>query len=402
MSKAERPNRDPLGAFVWRAPDSASPPGPEGPLSGLRLAVKDLFDVEGLVTGFGSPAWATEQSPAEATAPAARRLLAAGARLVGKTHLDELAYSLAGANAHYGAPINPAAPDRATGGSSSGSAAAVAGGLAEIGLGSDTGGSVRLPAAYCGLYGLRPSHGRVSLGGARPLAPSFDAAGWFARDADTLGAASAALGLPPAPTPSGLRLAAPVELWALADRAVVAAAADALAPLERRFGPVRPMRLTAEDETLTAWRETFRIVQAAEIWETHGAWIRRARPAFGPGVRERIAAAEALAPVEIAAARAERARLAEALTERLPSGVIAVFPTTPTPAPKRDAPPAALDDLRARSLAMLCPAGIGGLPQLSLPAGAVGGAPIGLSLMAARGADERLLGLAQWISGVDA
>ncbi|MEW5297920.1 MAG: hypothetical protein WDW36_001098 [Sanguina aurantia] len=160
-----------------------------GPLSGLTFAVKDLFDVAGHVTGFGSPTWLATHAPATATAPAVQLLLDAGANLRGKTHMDELAYSLNGENVHYGTPVNPAAPGRVPGGSSSGSAVAVAAGDAPLSLGSDTGGSVRIPASYVGSLGMRPTHGRITLAGGRPLAPSFDTVGWFARDAAVLRAA---------------------------------------------------------------------------------------------------------------------------------------------------------------------------------------------------------------------
>src|SRR5881409_4155035 len=153
-----------------------------GPLLGLTFAVKDIYDVAGHRTGFGSPDWLRTHGPATRTAPVVQRLLDAGAHLVGKTNTDELTWSLTGENAHYGAPVNVNAPGRITGGSSSGSAAAAAAGLVDFALGSDTGGSVRAPASFCGIYGLRPTHGRISLEGACPLASSFDTCGWFARD----------------------------------------------------------------------------------------------------------------------------------------------------------------------------------------------------------------------------
>ena len=132
-------------------------------------------------------------APAGLSAPAVDRLLAAGARLVGKAHMDEMAYSLLGANHHYGTPVNPAAPDRHPGGSSSGSAVAVAAGLADFALGTDTAGSCRAPASFCGIFGFRPSHGAVSSNGVVPLAPSLDTIGWFARDAATLNKVGSAL-----------------------------------------------------------------------------------------------------------------------------------------------------------------------------------------------------------------
>ena len=171
--------RDPFNAIL----DLAEVPVPNaesGPLAGLSLAVKDIFDVAGYVTGCGNPAKASEGRMASKTAAAVQSLLDAGARFAGKTQTDELAFSLMGQNAHFSQPINPAAPDRVTGGSSSGSAAAVAGRLVDIAVGSDTGGSIRAPASFCGLIGLRTTHGRIPLDGAMPLAPSLDTFGWFA------------------------------------------------------------------------------------------------------------------------------------------------------------------------------------------------------------------------------
>src|SRR3546814_654433 len=176
---------DGRGAFITHAEvriDGAA----DGPLAGVTFAAKDIFDTAGHVTGCGNPDWLRTHSPAVETAPVVHTLLEAGATLVGKTLTDEIAYSLNGENVHYGTPINVNAPGRIPGGSSNGSAAAVAGGLVDFALGSDTGGSVRVPASYCGIYGLRPTHDRISLDGVMPLAPSFDTVGWFAREADLI------------------------------------------------------------------------------------------------------------------------------------------------------------------------------------------------------------------------
>src|ERR1700694_5906901 len=151
-----------------------------GPLAGLTAVVKDMYDIAGTRTGGGNPAWLAAQQPARAHAAAVAKILAAGATIAGKTVCDEFFYSVAGANAHYGTPVNLRAPGRIPGGSSSGSAAALAANACDFALGSDTGGSVRVPAAFCGLYGLRPTHGRVDLAGAMAMAPSFDVAGFFA------------------------------------------------------------------------------------------------------------------------------------------------------------------------------------------------------------------------------
>jgi amidase len=157
-----------------------------GPLAGLTFAAKDIFDVAGYVTGGGNPDWKATHEAAPRTAWVVSELVAAGATMVGKTITDEITRGIFGENAHYGTPVNPRAPGRVPGGSSSGSASAVAGGLVDFALGSDTGGSVRVPSSFCGLYGLRPTHGRIPLGGILLQAPSYDTIGWFARDADLL------------------------------------------------------------------------------------------------------------------------------------------------------------------------------------------------------------------------
>src|SRR5262249_47209204 len=174
-------NRDKLGAFCRQTHVEVKGRG-VGPLANLVFGVKDIYDIAGHKTGFGSPEWLATHGPATRTAPAVQALLDAGADVVGKTNTDELTYSLTDENAHYGTPTNINAPERIPGGSSSGSSVAVAGSLADFALGSDTGGSVRVPASFCGIYGIRPTHGRISLEGACPLAKSFDTCGWFARD----------------------------------------------------------------------------------------------------------------------------------------------------------------------------------------------------------------------------
>src|ERR1700677_4947313 len=166
---------------------------PDGPLSGLTFAAKDLFDVAGVPTGGGNHDWARANPVPTRHAWAVQTLLDAGASLVGKTITDEVSLGILGENAFDGTPLNSAAPDRVPGGSSSGSAAAVAAGLCDTALGTDTGGSVRVPASFCGLYGIRPTHGRLNLAGMLPQAPSSDTTSWFARDADTFARVSSVL-----------------------------------------------------------------------------------------------------------------------------------------------------------------------------------------------------------------
>jgi amidase len=215
--------RDPYNAFCRHTRVTLSG-APNGPLHGLTMAVKDVFDIAGHRTGNGNPVWLETHAPAERTASAVERLLAAGASMVGKTHTDEMAYSLNGENVHYGTPTNPNAPGRIPGGSSSGSAAAVAGGLVDFALGTDCGGSVRLPASYCGIYGIRTTHGLVLADGVVDLAASFDTVGWFARDPQMLRKVADVL-LPAAPAFVPKRLLVAEDAFAFAGPEITAALA---------------------------------------------------------------------------------------------------------------------------------------------------------------------------------
>ncbi|SIS58950.1 amidase [Roseivivax lentus] len=361
----------------------------DGPLSGRTFGAKDLFDIAGRVTGYGNPAWAASREPAYTTASAVRRLLDAGATCLGKTHTDELAYSLMGVNAHHGTPLNSADPRRVPGGSSSGSAAAVAAGLVDIGLGSDTGGSVRMPASFCGLWGIRTTFGAVPLDGAMPFTASFDTVGWLTRSgpllAEVLRVHGFASGAP-------RRLVLPVDLWAEAEADCVAALGPAMAALQAHLGPAMPVILAPEG--LAHWRETFRVCQAGEIWQALGDWVSTHDPQFGPGTRERFEMAASITPEAFEAAQGEKSRIAGWLESIIDPETVVVLPTAPAPAPLREADPAALDGFRLRAQALLCAAGLGGLPQLSIPAGAVEGGPVGISLMGAGGADLALVELA--------
>ncbi|WP_114861299.1 amidase [Azospirillum brasilense] len=382
---------DPLNAFVPYGRTEVAGAA-SGPLAGLRFAVKDLFDIAGLPTGAGNPDWLRTHEVPRETAPAVRRLLDAGARVAGKTLTDELAWSLAGENAHYGTPENPQAPGRIPGGSSSGSAAAVAGGAVDFAIGTDTGGSVRLPASYCGLYGIRPTHGAVPLDGSVPLAPSFDTVGWFAWEAALLRRVGAVL-LPPAPALTLCRLLVAEDAFAIAGEAVRAALAPALDRLRERFGGAETVTLAPEG--LDQWRPVFQTLQAAEAWAAHGAWIAATKPKFGPGVRERFAAAATLDPALAGAAAQTREGIRRRMDDLLGTDGLIVLPSAPGIAPLRGSSGAAVDAERGRALAILCPAGLAGLPQLSIPAARLQGCPLGLSLIGPRGSDAALLAIAE-------
>ena len=390
---------DPLGSFC-RENHVALPGAGNGPLAGLTFAAKDVFDIAGSRTGFGNPAWLNSHPPATATAPTVQRLLDAGADMVGKTLTDEITYSLSGQNAHYGTPVNSAAPGRIPGGSSSGSASAVAGGLVDFALGTDCGGSVRLPASYCGILGIRPSHGRVSLEGVAPFTWSFDVAGWFARDADVFAKVGEALLEPARHSRESGKPAAPRRLlyaqdaFGLVEREV----ADALAPaVELAAGVIgRRADIIVSPDGLPGWYETFRVIQAWEIWSNHAAWVEEVKPDFGPGIRERFEWASKVADQEADEARARRAVIVERIRALFSDGDVLCLPTSPRVAPPVDAPQDELENrVRAQAMSLLCIAGLAGLPQVSLPLASLDGLPLGFSLVGPWGADSQLLALAQ-------
>jgi amidase len=381
---------DPVGAFV-PGPRLERPPLDSGPLSGLSFAVKDLFDIAGSMTTYGNPDWASTHPAATATAPVVAALLQAGARLVGKTKTMELAFGLTGENVWQGTPINPRAPDRFPGGSSCGSAAAVAAGLADFALGSDTGGSVRIPASYCGLFGIRPSFGAVSLAGARALAPSFDTCGWFARSAAVLAGTGEVL-LPGGRQGADGPLLRFEEAWVNAQPEVAEALRPALEKLERLRGRAVGVRLAPEG--IDSIFDHFRTAQAEEAWATLGDWVEQARPRLGPGVRERFAAAKATEAAVAAPGRAFRRVLQARVRPLLIGGAVLVYPTSPCPAPLLTASLAEQDVVRQATIGVTAIAGFCGLPEVTLPAGTVNGAPIGLSLVAAPGFDRSLLAFA--------
>jgi amidase len=355
-----------------------------GPLSGLTFAVKDLIDVAGTPTGAGNPYWLKTQSRATTSAPAVVALLAAGAALNGKTVTDELAFSLEGVNAHYGTPVNPACPDRIPGGSSSGSAVAVAARLVDFALGTDTGGSVRVPASFVGVFGFRPTHDAVSLSGVVPFAPSYDTVGWFARDVATLNAVGDVL-LPKAPL-------APIrELWLVRD-AFALADPQVSALLRKRCGALEiDEEITLFDGAEDEWLECYRVVQGAEIWRQLGPWIRSAQPRFGEAIAPRFADAASITPAEMARWTPVRASLAARVRAMLGDGIGLVMPTAPCIALRKDAAPSEISDFYRRALALTSIAGHAGLPQISVPAGRADGCPVGLSVVASSGHDRALL-----------
>lgn len=383
---------DRLGAFC---PDSRAylQGVDEGPLAGLTFAAKDIFDVKGHVTGGGNPDWKASQTAAEATAWAVEVLVGAGATMVGKTHTDELTRGILGVNAHYGTPLNPQAPGRVPGGSSSGSAAAVAGGLVDFALGSDTGGSVRIPASFCGLYGLRPTHGRISLDGMLLQAPSYDTVGWFARDADLFARVGSVLLETRINPARPRRLVVAEDAFEVADPSVRAALEPLVERLSSLIGLSSRERLAPS--SLSDWAAGQRVRASSESWEVVREWIDRMNPRMSFQVAESCLAGRSLRPEEVAAALADRQEVMSRMRTLLAGDTVVCLPTAPTTAPPRSQTMSERRPLTSRIVQLTCPAGTIGAPQINLPWAEAEGLPVGLSLLGAPGSDEMLIAFAR-------
>ncbi len=390
--------QDPFNAFIDS--DWVAAPTNDGPLSGKSFAVKDIYDLKGHTCSFGNPDWLKTHGPATKNAPVVEKLLGAGANGKGVTHTVEMAFSLIGHNPHYGTPINPNALDCDPGGSSSGSASAVAGSLVDFALGSDTGGSVRIPASHCGIYGLRPTHDRIPLEGISPLAPSLDTIGWFARDPKLLRQVGQVL-LPDWKTPNEkIKLLYPVELWAQTKPEVKAAFEPVLNIFTELFGPIEDAELTINNSQIEDWFMPFRDAQGWEIWQSHKDWVTQAKPSFGPGVSDRMEWVSTITEAQRDAGTAIRESVSEHLHSLLKDGALMVFPTSPDGAPYRDLDTEGMEAFRYNALRMTSVSGLTRTPQITLPFGQIDGRPIGLSFLGWRGADEKLLALAEAIGGL--
>jgi amidase len=386
--------RDSLGAFVPNGLFTLKESG-TGPLAGLTFAVKDLYDVEGHVTTAGNPVLGEERGPVAKHAATVAQLLKAGAELVGKTTTDEFAFGINGMNHHFGVPTNPEAPGRVTGGSSGGSASAVAGGVCDFALGTDTGGSVRIPASYCGLFGIRPTHGRVSAEGIWPLAKSLDTCGWFARDASLLARVGAILldrEAGAAMTPRRLFIAEDAfELLAPETQALLEPQIKRLADW---IGASEVIRLAGPAGDLETMRDVYRRVQGREAWAELGGWISEHWETLGPDVAERFRLASKVTEAEFKEASDLREAHAAWLEERLAGEAFVCLPSALGPAPLVSQPLDTLDDWRLKSLRISAVSPLSRTPQISLPLARQAGAPVGMGLLGPKGADESLLAFA--------
>ncbi|NOU67696.1 amidase [Paenibacillus sp. LMG 31461] len=379
------------GAFVTR--ETQLEPTGIGVLKGKTFAVKDVFAIKGHVSGAGNPDWLRTHSPAERTSRSIAQLLQAGAQMTGITNTDELMFSLSGENIHYGTPVNPRSPDCLPGGSSSGSAVAVAAGLVDFALGTDTAGSVRIPASYCGIYGFRPTQGIVSTEGVIPLAQSFDTVGWFANDAKTMLHAGEALIETSGSETTFQRVIFPEEAWALASPRFEGLPEAWIQGIEEMGLQCEWKRISANG--ITEWMNTFRVIQGCEIWQNHGDWIEQEQPDFAPDIRGRFEWAKQQALGDREANLRKRDDIQAAMEKLLSDDGLLIIPTAPGEAPKKGMSENELSHVRLSTLQLTCIAGLSGLPQLHIPLESSRGFSIGLSVIAGKNQDVKLL---KWVN----
>lgn len=363
-----------------------------GVLSGTTFVAKDFFDVEGETTGAGIPDWIKTHSPAKKTARAITLLLDAGADLIGKSCTDQLAFSTDGINIAYGIPANANNPGRIPGGSSSGSASAVSSGLCEFALGTDTLGSIRIPASYCGIFGMRPTHGAISTEGVIPLGQSFDTVGWLASKKDIFVKVGAILlGDHQAESKSAAGSICFVSDWIellhkdLRDPWLNAA--------KKLTAGMNSSSISFPEGMLQKWQACMNSIRGYEAWSNHGEWLLEAKPEMDEIIKSRFMRFRDMTKEECVAAEKERVEIIKWMDDKIADQILC-FPTTWNYPPACDADVDELLANRANNILLSIPASIGGMPQVNIPIQLAPGKPrFGLSLLAARGSDRILLNL---------
>ena len=393
MAKSPLHLRDPYGAMIAKPTISLSGPS-DRPLSDLRFVVKDLFDVAGVPTAAGSPDWPETRPLPQVHAVIVSELLDAGATLIGKTITDEISLGILGENKFDGTPQNPTCPSRVPGGSSAGSAVAVAGDYCDFALGTDTGGSVRVPASFCGIYGIRPTQGRLDLSGMVPQAPSSDTAGWFSRSAKTLARVSQILYKADIPERLPKRLLIARDAFASSDDTVQAALAPKLKRLSELFDEVTEVDMAPDG--LVQWSKAQRTIQPTEGWQTFNKWIDQHNPRMSYTVARNLFLASQISQSDLDAAQLVKQQAITRMKTLLPHGTLLCLPTTPFCAPKVGLPVHQTDHLRTQISVLCCHGGLTGVPQVSIPGDTVGEdhAPVGLSIVAGHNYDTDLLAVA--------
>ena len=353
---------DPINAFTQLIPSSPLKTQNVS-LLGYNFAVKDVFDVKGFRTQGGNPDYFAQASVAEITAPAISILQEAGAHLVAKTQTDELGGSLFGLNEHYGAPLNSHAPDRVPGGSSSGSAAAVAASLVDFALGADTSGSVRAPASFCGIYGFRPTFCQVPTAGVLPISSSLDTVGIFARHPDVITQVLKAYGIKKQNEIKRLKII-PSLLGHLQD--------SLLKTFRERLKGIQQLTcssvdLLIEEETLVHWSSVIRTIAMYDLWHVHKDWILKSNPTFGAIINDRLNLARSISFEDYRKALAQQEKIRSFMEDQLESGDVVVFPTVHDIPPLLSSSLAHLKEFALRASRHTCIAALSGFPEMTLP-----------------------------------
>lgn len=390
LKVSDNPPYDALGAFV-RDNHIALHGSSSGPLSDLVFAVKDVFMVKGSTFGNGHPDWLRTHEPDKYTASSIITLLDHGADLVGKTVCDELCFSISGENWNYGSPLNPHDVRRFTGGSSSGSAAATAGGFIDFSTGSDCLGSVRVPAAYNGLFGMRPTYKRVKNDGEAPYCESMDVLGYVASSPEVFSRVSNVLLGPDAIETTLDNLYIPLDCFEGLDEQVIKAMNSVISTLSTMVKTTTEFNVA--EEGLEKWMDTFRIIQGYEVWESYGGWIHQVRPKLSRGPKERLAWASTIARHQYLTEVEHRRRTIEQFQQRFPFNGVMILPTTSSVAPLRTESLERINAHRAKSTQLLCVSPLTNTPQITLPLLEIDGVPFGVTLISREGTDSALVEL---------
>lgn len=387
------------GLDCFTLDSAARTPTGSGLLDGIRIAVKDLIAIGGHTSSFGTRCWRETHDPAIADAPIVAKLRAAGGELVGTTKMDQLAYSLIGNVGEGNPPINVFDPESYCGGSSSGSASAVAADAADVGVGTDTAGSIRLPAAACGLFGFRPTHGRIGTAGVAPLAPSFDVVGFLARDPALLREVMTVVGAEFTAQSGPARILFPSDVWATQDphdSAAAWAASERIADELDAENVDEPLGQFVDQ----AAGDLLARLQGREIWAQHERWVTDNAGVLAADVELRLQVCASLAadPSEVRQLDHDaHLRYVDELAKSIPTGTIAIVPVRPRRGPLRASTEADFSDFRRASFRLAAPSTLAGLPQLVLPAMHDSRySPIGL--VGVRHSDEALIELATALS----
>ncbi|KAH0723879.1 hypothetical protein KY289_006923 [Solanum tuberosum] len=417
--KARNSIKQDFGAFIERIEllpfPQPPPPAARLSLSGLSFAIKDNIDVKEYVTGFGSPAWKRMHEVATKTAMVVTALLKNGSTCVGKTIMDEFGLGITGENVHYGTPTNPKLPSHIPGGSSSGSAVAVAAELVDFALGTDTTGCIRVPVAFCGVFGFRPSHGAVSTIGVLPVSQSLDCIGWLARDPSVLHRVGHVLLQIPSIEPKRTRcFVIADDLFQLCNVPKQKTVYVVTKVIEKLSGYQTPKHLNLGQyiasnvpslkgfieqstiqqngmSTLRALSSVMFLLQRYEFNTNYEEWMKSVKPRLGSQVTNHIAAAVTLAPENIKVLYKVRTEMRVAMQNLLKNDGILVLPTIADPPLKLKSRKGLSAEVHDRAFALLGIASMSGCCQAAIPFGEHDNYPISLSFIASHGTDKFLL-----------